>query len=185
MAGVLELEGTKVESGVADFLARLVEKEMTRLGEAAQRCIPVPVLAMATVREIVQKESIDTKESENQNNDTKTGVERKVGEKNKEKGERQGEQTAVSSTINTVWNHVEFKTSFDFSRVRQILLGPSVPCLLKPGYKGVLTVLVTDSPVPMLFAYLYDAAVEENDLRNWVFINAAQERVRFQVDAFV
>ena len=92
---------------------------------------------------------------------------------------------AGTVTQEVVWNHVEFKTAFDFSRVKQILLGASTPCPLRRGHSAVLTVLLTDSPMPMLFAYLYDSAVADNDLRSWVFINSAQERVRFHVDAFV
>lgn len=135
-------QAAKVEASVAAWLQQRVDGEMVRLTAAAQRCIPVPVLAMAVVRET--------------------------------EGEEQ-----------RVWNHVEFKTAFDFSRVKQILLGDTTPCPLKRSHTCVLTVLVTDSPLPLLFAYLYDASVAGNDLQNWVFVNTAMDKVKFRVDAFV
>ena len=84
-----------------------------------------------------------------------------------------------------LWNHVEFKTTFDFTRVQQILLGETMPCPIKKGFTFVTTVLITDGRLPMIFGYLYDSKIKDSNLNNWKFVNAAAEKVRFKVDAFV
>jgi hypothetical protein len=144
MEDEIQLPPSKVEGSVAKWISIQIEAEIKRLSALSQRCIPVPVLMMAIVREAREEPPA---------------------------GER-------------VWNHVEFKTSFDFSKVKQILLNDPIPCPCKDHHNLVLLVLITDHPVPMLAPHIYDARVP-NDLNFWVFVNSSSEKVRLQVDGFV
>lgn len=81
-----------------------------------------------------------------------------------------------------VVNRVEVDTTFDFTKVRMLLVSTPSTCWEKPGFAYVNLVLFTEKPVPLLLPYLYQRDLQpDNDLRQWVFINKKGERARHEV----
>jgi hypothetical protein len=202
-------ESRVVEGDVAVWLGERVKEEMQRLNGLGQKCIPVPISALAVVRETLVTDPPHTQEPAQPTQPAapagSKGAKRaaKKGQQgaapapspaaaptpaestsNESNDEKDGEAAAAEDEGPILWNHVEFKTAFDFARVKQLLLGPAMACPIKEGHSAVLAVLLTDSPMPLLFAYIFPEN-RENTLQNWVFVNSAQDRVRFRIDAFV
>ncbi len=96
-------------------------------------------------------------------------------------------QAAVQPT-----NRVVFDTSFDFDKVKQILVSPAVNCEPLPGYRCANVVLLThSSPVALLFPYVWNPTaasafgVQGNDLARWCFVNrAGKESTHVVKDGF-
>ncbi|KAK2950264.1 putative LIMR family protein [Blattamonas nauphoetae] len=80
-------------------------------------------------------------------------------------------------------NRIEFNTSFDFTKVTQILVGQPIPCPTKPGFTYINVILFTDILGPMIFPYLYSDTVK-NDLSRWLFVNNQLDRAEHVVDEF-
>lgn len=85
-----------------------------------------------------------------------------------------------------VANRAELDTAFDFDRVAQLMVSDPVPCPVKPGYLFVHVVLAVSSRAspPLLLGYLYDGAIQGNDLRSWLLVNKAGRSSRHRVDEF-
>jgi len=78
-------------------------------------------------------------------------------------------------------NRVEFGTAFNFLKVQQMLLKPSLPCPAKPNYLCNIIILLTDQPLPLIFAYLYQRNAN-NLLEDWRFVNSKLEECNHHWD---
>jgi hypothetical protein len=87
-----------------------------------------------------------------------------------------------------VWNHVEVLSSFNFDRIRQILVSDPTLCPMKDNFSHVHVVLQTDtqelSTLCILVPYIFDRRNKRNTLKNWAFVNSAGKESRHRVDAF-
>jgi hypothetical protein len=73
-----------------------------------------------------------------------------------------------------VVNRVELGSSFDFSRIKQIMTSEPIACPVKDGYKLVFLVLLatlTGRAPPLIAGYVFDGRIVENDLSTWCLIN--------------
>ena len=85
----------------------------------------------------------------------------------------------------SITNRIEFKTNFNFKKVKQILVSDPVKCPCKRGYLHVYLVLATDNlKYPLLLSYLYESDAG-NLLNEWLLINGQQHRVHHSIDDYV
>lgn len=87
-----------------------------------------------------------------------------------------------------VWNVVEVSTSYDFDKIRAILISEPRPLKMKEHYMHVHLVLQTDkhelSTLCMLLPYIYDSRNKRNTLKNFTFANSAGKESRHRIDSF-
>eukprot|EP01080_Neovahlkampfia_damariscottae_P008772 gene8772-720_t len=81
-----------------------------------------------------------------------------------------------------IFNRIELKTNFDFSKIVQILVS-EVEESPKKNYFYVNVILLTKSPVSILVPYLYEKN-EKNDLKHWTFVNNSLKQSTFSIDQF-
>ncbi|EPZ31407.1 hypothetical protein O9G_003129 [Rozella allomycis CSF55] len=88
-------------------------------------------------------------------------------------------------------NRVELKTTFDFDKVKKILISDPVDYPGKKGYKYVHVLLFTDKSIFLIMPYIYDNALKTdkginviNNLNDWLFINGLGQRSRHRIEQF-
>jgi hypothetical protein len=79
-----------------------------------------------------------------------------------------------------LFNRLELKTNFDFSKVVDILISPTEESI-KPGFSYVNVILTTKSPVCMLLPYLFENNTE-NNLKHWTFVNNSLNQTSFSIE---
>ncbi|EEB07242.1 hypothetical protein SJAG_02327 [Schizosaccharomyces japonicus yFS275] len=102
----------------------------------------------------------------------------------------------LDEDTDTVINRIELNTSFDFSRIEQIMLSPPQLYPHNANLQFVFVLCFTCLPHPLIIPYLYapklvgknllpraDGLVE-NTLKRWAFINDKMERADHVIHEF-
>ncbi|KAK8814166.1 hypothetical protein WA158_008028 [Blastocystis sp. Blastoise] len=84
------------------------------------------------------------------------------------------------------FNRVDLNTSFDFNKLKMVIISDPIPCPHKPGYNYINVVLFTEKLKPMILPYIYDTsyASKGHTLKNWVFVNNQGEEAYHTIDSF-
>jgi hypothetical protein len=160
------LELSTPEPDVAAWIKTQLDNEINRVRTTGGKAIPIPVKNMGVVRE-----------------DAKPNSRTKKKATKKEDTDRDNIANEQQQDDSILVNRIEFNTSQDFGRVKEVMLSNSIDCPVKQNYKYVNVVLYTGDPLVMMFGYLYEN-VARNDLSQWLFINNQTKRSRQTVKAY-
>lgn len=83
-------------------------------------------------------------------------------------------------------NRLSVDTSFDFDKVRQLMVSPPKPCPHKAGFLYVNVIMVvSDKAPPLLAGYLYDSKYPGvNDLSRFRFVNKNNKTSDHDVEGY-
>lgn len=93
----------------------------------------------------------------------------------------------VDSLPNII-NRIEIKSNYDFEKgIKQLLIGESREYPHKQGFMFVNVLLLTEQQhMPFVLPYIYKSDYQgtQNDLTQWLLINASGAHARLSIDAF-
>jgi hypothetical protein len=150
------------ELEVAQWITKQLNREIKRISSMGQQVLPVTAKNTGIVRE--ESEVVETA--------------------NSEAGKAGSSDAGAQAKRTTIINRVELSSSFDFSRVEQLMTSEPIPCPCKPGYSLIFLVMVVKPPAapsghksrrapppPLLAPYIYDSRIAENDLSTFSLVN--------------
>jgi len=83
-----------------------------------------------------------------------------------------------------VLNRLEIDTNYDFTKITQIMVSDPIPCPFLPAYQYVHVLLFVNEKMPPIILPFFHQQQKNNQLTDWLFINAKGEQAQHIVKNF-
>jgi len=83
-----------------------------------------------------------------------------------------------------VLNRLEIDTNYDFTKITQIMVSDPIPCPFLPAYQYVHVLLFVNEKTPPIILPFFHQQQKNNQLTDWLFINAKGEQAQHIVKNF-